>query len=266
MDSAPNGLPRHGFRDIVSVMSDVLRVLLVQSRTDKMRAHEHQCFAGRTGGQRVRWQIASLFDPEMGPDLLLDCDAVIVAGSGEVDFQDPRLVAVLPMIRAFVRAAAERNVPFLGVSFGHQLAAHAFDGPVVADPTLSELGTATIRLTDEGKADPLFAGVPDSFPAIQGHNDSVGAQPADFRLLAGGDCCPVQAMRLPDTLFYTLQFHPELDEHDLRVRIRHYRQQYERTPGRTDEALASLGPTPDANHIVETFIALSDEARNSSGE
>jgi GMP synthase (glutamine-hydrolysing) len=237
-------------------MSESLRVLLVQSRTDRMRTHEHRCFAGLTGDVRVRWQIASLFDPEMGPDLLDDCDAVIVAGSGEMGIGNERLQSALPIIRAFIRGAAERGMPFLGVSFGHQLAAHAYDGSVVADSGKSELGTATIRLTEEGKRDPLFRGLPPEFPAIVGHNDSVSHEPAEFVLLAGGDRCPVQAMKLPDALFYTLQFHPELDDAALRVRVRHYHEQYERSPGRTDEALASLEPTPDANRIPARFLTL----------
>jgi GMP synthase (glutamine-hydrolysing) len=221
-----------------------------------MRAHEHHCFAGRTGPHEVRWQIASIYDPEMGPDLLDDCDAVILAGSGEVQLGSPRLVNVLPLVRAFVRGAAERSVPFLGVSLGHQLAAHAFDAAIVEDPTLSELGVATIRLTAEGVADPLFTGLPESFPAIQGHNDSVRQVPDGFVLLAGGERCPVQAMRHAGALFYSLQFHPELDETDLRVRVRHYHDQYERTPGRTEDALRNLRPTPEANRIVMQFLGL----------
>jgi GMP synthase (glutamine-hydrolysing) len=241
-------------------MSEALRVLLVQSRTDRMRVHEHRCFAGRTGPHDVRWSIASLFDPEMGPDLLDDCDAVIVAGSGEVELSSPRLDGVLPRVTSLIRAAAEREAPLLGVSFGHQLSAHAFHGTIVHDPTYAELGIASVHLTDEGKADPLFDGFPETFPAIQGHNDSVGTLPPDFRLLAGGDRCPVQAMRRPDSVFYTLQFHPELDESDLRLRVQHYREQYERSPGRTDQALENLGPTPDANQIVMRFIGLARRA------
>jgi GMP synthase (glutamine-hydrolysing) len=216
---------------------------------------------GLTGDVRVRWQIASLFDPEMGPDLLLDCDAVIVAGSGEIGLGNERLERALPIVRAFIRSAAERRKPFLGVSFGHQLAAHAYDGSIVGDPGKSELGIATIKLTDAGRQDPLFKGLPPEFPAIQGHNDSVGQAPPGFVLLAGGDRCPVQAMRLPDSVFYTLQFHPELDEAALRVRVRHYREQYERSPGRTDEALANLVPTPDANRIPARFLELAESSR-----
>ena len=231
-----------------------------------MRVHEHRCFVGLTGDVRVRWQIASLFDPEMGPDLLLDCDAVIVAGSGELDLGNERLRQALPLVRSFIRSAAERKMPFLGVSFGHQLAAHAYDGSIVEDPGKSELGIATIRLTEEGRRDPLFAGLPAEFPAIQGHNDSVGHAPDGFVLLAGGDRCPVQAMRHPDSIFYALQFHPELDAAALRVRIQHYRDQYERSPGRTDEALANLAPTPDANRIPAAFLRLVADATRTTDE
>jgi GMP synthase (glutamine-hydrolysing) len=237
-------------------MSDDFGVLLVQARTDRMRVHEHHCFARRTGPHRVRWQIASLFDPEMGPDLLQDCDAVILAGSGEVELTSPRLTSVLPVVEAFVRAAAERGVPFLGVSFGHQLAVHAFHGTVVNDPALSELGISRVQLTGEGQGDPLFRGLPERFPAIAGHNDSVEAPPPDFELLAGGDRCPIQALRLRDSVFYTLQFHPELDEDDLRLRIQHYRDRYVSSPDETDAALAELEPTPDANSLVMRFLGL----------
>ena len=222
-----------------------------------MRVHESQCFRRRMGTSAPKWLIASIFDPEFGPDLLDDCDAVIFGGTGEVKIHHPRLQHVLPCARALVRAAAENGVPFLGVSFGHQIVANAFGAPVVEDPKHSELGLARISLTDAGKADPLFAGFPEAFDAIAGHNDSVETVPSELELLAIGDRCRNQVFRLPGSVFYTTQFHPELDEEDLRVRVKHYRAQYPQ-PGAEpiERDVAKLGPTPDANRLVARFIEL----------
>jgi len=245
--------PRPG--DNLDTMASPLRLLFVQSRTDRMRVHEYECLRRRTAGHAPKWQIASIFDPEFGPDLLDDCDSVIFGGTGEVKIDHPRLTHILPCARALVRAAAENGVPFLGVSFGHQIVANAFGGSVVQNPKYSELGLGRITLTEAGQADPLFEGSPASFDAIVGHNDSVEAVPPELELLATGERCPNQVFHLPGSVFYTTQFHPELDEDDLRVRVEHYRAQYAR-PGSEPPDASELGPTPDANRLVARFLEL----------
>ena len=47
-----------------------------------------------------------------------------------------------------------------------------------------ELGTVGVTLTEEGQCDPLFADVPDTFPAQQSHGEIVAKLPPGARTLA----------------------------------------------------------------------------------
>lgn len=109
----------------------------------------------------------------------------------------------------WVRDAVERETPFLGVCFGHQLLAHAFGARVVRNPRGLELGTCELALTAEGARDPLFAGLAPPFTAPEAHQDMAVDLPARVRLLASNDWTPVQAIAV-GPYARGVQFHPEI--------------------------------------------------------
>lgn len=109
----------------------------------------------------------------------------------------------------FLLQAIERNVPVLGVCFGHQLLAHALNG-VVGPAELPEFGWMSVDLTSQGKEDPLFYGVGQEFSSFQYHNDEVKVLPEGAMVLATSDSVPVQAFRFRDQLAWGIQFHPEV--------------------------------------------------------
>ena len=108
----------------------------------------------------------------------------------------------------FLRRAADREVPVYGVCFGHQLVAQAFGGRVEKCPRGWELGTVGLSLTAEGRADPLFADLADSFLAHMSHGDVVTSLPPGALSLADNAHWPYQAFRLGERIWGT-QFHPE---------------------------------------------------------
>ena len=81
------------------------------------------------------------------------------------------------------------DFPFLGACYGvGTLGRH--QGAVI-DRTYGEgLGGVTIKLTDEGLADPLLRGLPESFTAFTGHKEACTAAPLPRR-------APGQLRRLP---------------------------------------------------------------------
>ena len=68
----------------------------------------------------------------------------------------------------------------------------------------------SVSLSDEGKSDRLFMGIPDVFTSFQWHHDSFDL-PGGAVLLASSLACPHQAFSVGDSA-WGLQFHPEVTE------------------------------------------------------
>ena len=111
--------------------------------------------------------------------------------------------------KALLREAVGRGLPVLGVCLGCQLLADAHGGSV-GPLERGEVGVTDFTLTPEGRADPLFAGLPDAPLTMQWHLYAVTALPANALLLASSPACAVQAFRLGPRA-YGVQFHMEVD-------------------------------------------------------
>ncbi len=111
--------------------------------------------------------------------------------------------------------------PFLGACYGiGALGTH--QGAVVDRRHSEPIGAVEITLTPDGRADPLFAHLPDTFEAFVGHKEAISRLPAHAVRLASSAACPVQAFRI-GTNAYATQFHPELDVVGLCTRIEEYK-------------------------------------------
>ena len=114
-----------------------------------------------------------------------------------------------------------RDFPFLGACYGVGTLGRHQGGTV--DRQFGEaIGAVEIKLTGEGRQDPLLEGVPDSFTAFVGHREAISVLPPNAVNLAGSSSCPVQMFRIRENLYAT-QFHPELDVAGLLTRISVYR-------------------------------------------
>ncbi len=135
-------------------------------------------------------------------------ESIILSGSEESILRDS------PWIERqmeFVRKAAVRKIPLLGVCFGHQLIARAFYGKrAVGKCRQHEIGWLGVSLTHNGGKDPLFDGIPEDFHLFHSHFDEVLPVSGEITVLASSDKCRVQAMRIRDTPIYGIQFHPEI--------------------------------------------------------
>ncbi len=134
-------------------------------------------------------------------------DAVIFAG-GEYrpdQFEDP----IFQAERERVMEALAADVPILGICLGNQLLAYWLGGKV--EPGRWEIGWLPVRINEEGRADPLLAGLDEEFYAFLWHGDEITQLPEEAVLLASSERCRVQVFRLRGRPVWGLQFNPQYD-------------------------------------------------------
>jgi GMP synthase (glutamine-hydrolysing) len=95
-------------------------------------------------------------------------------------------------------------------------------GGTVSRAFPEDTGPTTVRVTEAGAADPLFAGLPETFTALTAHKEGTETLPPGAVHLAAGAACPVQAYRVGERV-YTTQFHPEPTPADFIERMTVYR-------------------------------------------
>ncbi len=134
-------------------------------------------------------------------------DALWVMG-GPMDVWEEDQYLWLAAEKRAIRAAVERELPFMGVCLGHQLLGAAMGGRV-GKAAQAEVGILDVALTEAGRRDPLFDGVAPVFKALQWHGAEVAAAPPGAAVLAQSALCRVQAMRV-GRCAYGLQYHTEL--------------------------------------------------------
>ena len=110
---------------------------------------------------------------------------------------------------AFIRSALLAGKPMIGVCLGSQFMAKAL-GAAVRPGQALEIGMTPVRLTDEGKQDPVFGTGPGSFGVFEWHGEVFGL-PKGCVPLAESDIAPLQAFRYGDRA-YGLLFHLEMEE------------------------------------------------------
>ena len=179
----------------------------------------------------LRWDVVELYKGATIP-ALEEYTAFICMG-GPMDVWDvdayPWLVQEKAAIR---RIVTELKRPFLGICLGHQLLVAALGGKV-APMKAPEVGVAMIDLTPAGVADPLFAGLPATGPALHWHGAEVVCPPKDSTILAYSAQCSIQALRV-GSCAYGLQYHVEITEETVSEwgAVPEYKQSLEQVLGR----------------------------------
>lgn len=132
-------------------------------------------------------------------------DAIVAMG-GPMSVNDETEHPWLVAEKQLIRDAVGSGVPFWGACLGVQLLASSLGARVYRGPE-PEVGILDIVLTDAGRVDPVFAGVPPVITTLQWHGDTFDL-PEGAVLLAGSPLYPNQAFRVGRA--YGVQFHLEV--------------------------------------------------------
>jgi GMP synthase-like glutamine amidotransferase len=118
--------------------------------------------------------------------------AVVLGGAMSAN-DDDKYPALAPM-RQLLCDFHAADKPLLGICLGSQILSRCFGGQV-RPHTLVEFGYTPLTFTDEGRRDPLLAGLPNPQWIMQYHEDTFEVPAAGVRLMAG-EACANQAFRV----------------------------------------------------------------------
>lgn len=152
--------------------------------------------------------------------------------------------AYLTREQDLLRQAVAASIPTLGICLGGQLLASAL-GARVRRYEVAEVGFFEIPLTEAGRQDPLFAGLPGWQLAFHWHED-VFDLPEGAVLLATSEQVPNQAFRYGPCA-YGLQFHIELNTALAQVWLGH--------PPFAREIAATLDDEDAPTRLFEQWVA-----------
>ena len=232
------------------------RVLLLQVR-DESRAEEQErlCFLEATELPPERLTCHNLVsEPRLAWSWVRVFDAVMVGGAGahtvtsSYPFSEPLREILLRLVNG--------RRPLFASCYGHHALVDALGGTVVTDHTTGEVGTFEVELTEAGRNDPLFSGLPRRFPVQLGHHDRVDSLPAGLVELAASDRCPFQALRAPGLPIYSTQFHSEMTLEHMQARLIWYRDSYLAARASPQEVSRLLAPSDEAGSLIRRFFEL----------
>ena len=235
--------------------------LLLSCRAEDVAADgEYEAFLRFTGLPRERLRAIRMEAAPLPPLDLDDYAGVFVGGSPFNSSDPPESKSAVQHrvereMGELLDEIVERDFPFFGACYGiGTLGVH--QGGIVDRTYAEAIGAVPIRLTDEGRADPVLAGLTPEFDAFVGHKEACRELPSSAVLLASSPACPVQMFRVK-TNVYATQFHPELDVPGLITRIHVYQHFGYFPPSELEELIARVSPAvvTEPGRMLANFVA-----------
>ncbi len=195
------------------------------------------------------------------PDLSLDEYAAVIVGGSPFDISTPE-VYKLPIQKKiesdFKRLFDEilpNDFPFLGACSGCGLLG-SYLNTNISSQYAEAVGSATVKVTEQGRQDGLLADFPEQIQVLLGHKEACDQIPQGATLLLRGETCPVQMFRVGSNVYAT-QFHPEGDCQGFTLRVHAYKNHGYFEPEAAQGLIDAISrdDTPFAREILRRFVA-----------
>lgn len=158
--------------------------------------------------------------------------SIIILGSPHGVYDD---IAWINPLMSFIQSAAYRQIPQVGICFGHQIIAKAMGGIVEKAPNGWGIGCHSYDCRLEN----YWNSAPQKLNLLVSHQDQVIEKPRDSIVLAHSSFTPNAILAYPDYNILTCQAHPEYSLDFIRAIIE-YRRGTRFCDELADKAIASL--------------------------
>jgi len=211
--------------------------------------------AAGLGVSKNQVHVTAVYDNEPLPDPEMNAGIIVTGSHSMVTEPEPWAERLLQWIPGVLK----KEIPFLGICYGHQLLACAMGGRVGYHPQGREIGTVDIHLLPAARPDPLMGQFPETFLAHVTHAQTVLQPPSGATVLACNDFEAHHAIRI-GTAAWGIQFHPEFSA---QIMSDYIDQQAEhlRDSGREVATIHStVRETPVAGRVLSAFYRLVSES------
>jgi len=215
-----------------------MRILFLDILTDdqKLRSEiNKKIYKGKSYSEAVRttfnfdkkgWAYCDASKTDF-PKSLKRFDAVVIGGSTK-DPLSGQEETWMKKTYLFIRRLIKNKKPILGICGGLQFVARALGKKVILNPRGKEFGAISVRITKEGREDPLFKNLPRSISVYSSHKCTIESFDKKWALLASSKTCGFQSFAVGDRIRLT-QFHPEMSTKHIRALAKMRRQTLNQT-------------------------------------
>ena len=206
------------------------------------------------GWSKILISVVNVLEGETLPPVDTLSGVIIMGSHGMVTDNE----TWMQVLSSWIPKILERNIPLLGICFGHQLLAKAMGGYSDYHPKGREIGTVSIKLSPEGRHDRLLGYLPDDFNAHTTHAQTIIKLPENALNLAANPFEAHHAFRLGDSA-WGVQFHPEFSASIMKAYVSEQVVTLLREGYDIAELTATICNTDAANRLLKRFMAIVQE-------
>jgi GMP synthase-like glutamine amidotransferase len=188
------------------------------------------------------------------PDSLDSYDGIFLSGSPHGAYED---IDWIHREHDLIRQAADKDIPMLGICFGHQILASALCGrDQVFRRTFCEIGYEDLSTTAAIKDDVLAQDLGETVRMFVWHNDEVRGDHPDMVVLAYSEICPNHVWRHRTARAWGIQGHPEVTQAQAPIWFEQNRDRMSNDGGDVDAFIAQSDPALEAKSMITRFAEL----------
>lgn len=158
-------------------------------------------------------------------------------------------------LEKYIKKISQKDIPLLGICYGHQLIAKALGGKSDFNKKGKEIGTRKITLSQKSYQDPLLQNFPKQFNAFETHYQTAVKLPAGATILASNYKENHQAVRFRKNI-WGVQFHPEFDKNIMKEYIINQKDDLEKLHFKADTLLQNVKRCDRSNTVLVNFLNI----------
>ncbi|QOP41700.1 glutamine amidotransferase [Sulfurimonas marina] len=162
-------------------------------------------------------------------------------------------------LEQYIKKISKRDIPLLGICYGHQLIAKALGGKSDFNKNGKEIGVVKINTLQKHNHDPILKALPKKFYAYETHYQTVVKLPYNAKRLAKNKKENHQIVRFK-TNIWGVQFHPEFDINIMKEYILNQEDDLKKLGFNIDKLLNGLSSCDVSSKILKNFEKITQNS------